>query len=344
MTQCSCEGIGALLIAIGAASCLRGAEGAQEPHPRTLTARCGDLQVLFRDNSRSPALLSGIGSLVNFRAAKGYDAIDPEGKGASAGLNFEHIICGSRNPNNKFTPRSGPYLLYPLPGQSGARLVRSGTDGPWNVSSTLEYHVVAPNAVDFQFRCTPHRADLFGPHGYAIFFFADYMNDVADIALHFRGVAAPGDPETWIAAHAPRGHPDWNGGGTYRHRDAPPLEYDRDLDFRLNSWSYDWPRYTEPFYFGRAAQGMTFILMFDRWYTPEDEIRFSLFKFKLSRHPRPAWDFQYVVHRVVAEREYGFRGRLVWKKFQSADDCRAEYHNWKATLRAGPRPRPNSAH
>ena len=83
------------------------------------------------------------------------------------------------------------------------------------------------------------------------------MNDVADVALHFRGVAEPGGAEQWIAADAPKGPRDWNSGGTYRQRNARPLEYDRDLEFRLNSWSYDWPRYTEPFYFGRAAHGMT---------------------------------------------------------------------------------------
>jgi hypothetical protein len=108
------------------------------------------------------------------------------------------------------------------------------------------------------------------------------------------------------------------------------VEYDANSDFRLNSWSYDWPRYTEPFYFGRAAHGMTLILMFDRAYSPEDEVRFSLFKFKLPRRPRPAWDFQYVVHKVTSGRTYGFRGRLIWKKFVSAEDCREEFRKWSA--------------
>ena len=111
------------------------------------------------------------------------------------------------------------------------------------------------------------------------------------------------------------------------------MEYDADHNFKLNSWSYDYPRFTQPFYYGRSGQGMTLILMFDRMYGEEDEIRFSLFKFKLPQHPRPAWDWQYVIHKVEADREYGFRARAVWKKFVSAEDCQAEYDRWRAGLR-----------
>ena len=124
------------------------------------------------------------------------------------------------------------------------------------------------------------------------------------------------------------------GGGTYRHADAPPLEYDADHDFKLNVWSYDWPRYTKPFYFGKAAHDMAFILMFDRDHSPTDEIRFSIFKFKLNKYPRPAWDFQYVIHKVEAGKEYAFRGRLVWKRFVSPEDCLAEYESWRKGLGA----------
>ena len=64
----------------------------------TLEMHRGDLQVQFRDNSNSPRDLSGVASLINHRATPGFDAFDPEGRGASAGLNFEHIIsdCSHR--------------------------------------------------------------------------------------------------------------------------------------------------------------------------------------------------------------------------------------------------------
>src|SRR5262249_22096524 len=150
-------------------------------------------------NSKSPRVLSGVDSLVNVRDAPGFDAFDPDSRGASAGLNFEHIISGHRNANNKFTPRSGRYTLE-APNGAGARLVRRAEDDPWKVASTLEYRVVEPHAIDFEFRCTPQQAELFGRRGSAIFFFADYMNDVTDVALHFRGVPHAGGHETWIAA------------------------------------------------------------------------------------------------------------------------------------------------
>ena len=290
----------------------------------------GDLAVVFRDNSTSPRNLSGIASLRNLRHAPNFDAFDPDAVGASAGLNFEHIISGHKNDNNKFTPRHGPYRMVVLD-DSSVKLVRQAQDSPWRVASELVYRVVEPHYIDFHFRCTPKNAARFGPRGYAIFFFANYMNDVLDPAINFRGFESADGGETWIASDAPKGHPDWQSGGNYRSREASELEYDDDVQFRLNTWTYDWPRIAKPFYYGRAANGMTLILMFDRLHSQRDQIRFSLYKFKLPKHPRPAWDFQYVINQVKSDESYGFKGRLVWKKFESADDCYREYELWSGS-------------
>jgi hypothetical protein len=292
----------------------------------------GELSVTFRDNSQSPVQLSGIDALFNLQHAADYDAYDPDTGGASAGLNFEHIISGHANPNNKFTPRHGRYTRQKLPDRKSVLLVRRASDSPWKVASTLKYVVNEPHYVDFTFHCTPQNASLFGHNEYAVFFFANYMNDVQDVALHFRGHESGDAQEDWISADAPKGHPDWNGGGNYRDLSAGALEYDDDVQFRLNTWSYDWPRIAKPFYYGRASRGMTLILMFDRLHSERDQIRFSLYKFKLPKHPRPAWDFQYVINKVESGAEYGFRGRLIWKKFVSAEDCLNEYEQWSATL------------
>lgn len=304
--------------------------------PHVVRIERGALSAVFRDNAESPGVLSGLDSLFNVNDAPGFDAWDPDSPGASAGMNFEHVISGRESPHNAFSPRHGPFEMRVLPERDGVQLVRRAADDPWSVDATLTYRLVAPHYVDVGFRCTPRDARRFRPHGYAIFFFCHYMNDVADPALHFRGVASESGTETWIAADAPPGPVHWNGGGTYLARPSRPLEFDAGLKFNLNTWSYDYPRFTLPFYYGRAAHDMAFILMFDRDWTPRDEIRFSLFKFKLERFPRPAWDFQYVIRDIEQDREYGFRARLVWKRFVSEEDCLAEYHRWAATAATRP--------
>jgi hypothetical protein len=321
------------VLTLGLTSLVARAVLAEEPVSE-VTIREGDLSVLFRDNSESPGLLSGVQSLRNVRAAPEYDAFDPDSRGSSAGLNFEHIISGHADQANKFAPRHGPYRLYQLPDGRSVELRRRQQDSPWAMSSTMRYRVTAPDAIDFEFRCTPHDAARFKPRGYAIFFWADYMNQVDDVSLHFIGVDRAASASKWIAAPAPGGHDDYVGGGTYRSLTAEPLAYDRDHNFKLNVWSYDYPRFSKPFYVGRAANGMMLQLMFDRCCSKEDEIRFSLFKFKVHEdRRRPAWDFQYVIHKVEQGRQYGYRGRLVWKPFVSYNDCLDAYEQWSNKLR-----------
>jgi hypothetical protein len=304
---------------------------------KTAKIEHGELSVLFQDNSESPKpKLSGVQSLFNVKHSPGYDAYDPDLPGSGAGLNFEHIITGHEGRYNAFTPRYGRYDLYRMDDGKSVKLVRKAEDSPWKMASTMTYTVVEPYYIDMKFTCTPQDAKLFGTRNSAIFFWADYMNQVKDVALHFRGVEKPGGKETWIRAEALKGeYPHWNGGGTYRHIDAPPIEYDKDLKFNLNSWSYDWPRFAKPFYFGLADNGMVFIIMFDRTYNPTDQVRFSLFKFKCHDDVRkPAWDFQYVINRVETGRQYGYRARVAWKKFISPKDCLDEYEKWITRLPA----------
>ena len=317
-----------LLLAIGGVDAF--SQGASPEPVQTLTIERGNLKVLLRDNALSPGLLSGVDSLFNQKDAPDFDAFDPDDRGASAGLNFEHIICGHSNAFNAFAPRHGSYSLFKLADGRAARLVRKAEDDPWALSSTFTYSLSDTGAIDFEFESRAHNPALFGRRGYAVLFFADYMNDVMEPSIHFRGVPSAGADEQWVSADAPPGHADYNQGGTYRSLAAQTLEYDTNHNFKLNLWSYDYPRISQPFYYGRAAHGMALLLMFDKMHSAEDEIRFSLFKFKLPRRPRPAWDFQYVIHQVEAGHTYGFKGRLIWKKFISPEDCLAEYRRWRA--------------
>jgi hypothetical protein len=307
---------------------------AEEGKPvETVTIAEGALKVVVHDNTQPRDIRddhypwSGLRSLFHLKDAPEFNAFSP------TGLNFEHITSGHKNANNSFTPRSGKYALVSLPGGKSAQLVRKTEDEPWAMSSTLTYAATGPHSIDAEFRCVAHDKARFGKRGYAILFFANYMNDVEDVALHFRGVEGPKQEETWIKADAPKGHADWNQGGTYRSLPAEDLGYDADHDFKLNTWSYDYPRFTKPFYYGRSTRGMVFILMLDRMYSEEDEVRFSLFKFSVRPgSPRPAWDFQYVIRKVEETKECGFKARLVWKKFVSEDDCLKEYETWAASL------------
>ncbi len=296
-----------------------------------VTIKAGSLEATFLGNSSRSRDLSGIDRLINIKDAPGFDAFDPKTTGASAGLNFEHITCGHHNNRNMFTPRAGRFPLRVLSDRS-VQLVRRAEDDPWKLDATITYTLVEPHYVDFEFRGRFRDASLFGDRGWGFMFFADYMNDVADPAIHFYGVEKPGAEPGWVRADVPNQHPDWNTGGTWHSVDAKPLELDDNVRDRLNAWTYDWPRFSRPFYYGRAAHDMTYMLMFDRMHSETDEIRFSVFTFKLDKFPRPAWDFQYLIHKVEENRDYGFRGRAVWKKLVSPDDCLKEYEAWRRQL------------
>src|SRR6266446_1179926 len=202
------------------------AQAAQFEPVQTLTIEKGNISALLRDNALSPGLLSGLDSLFNRVDASEFDAFDPGDRGASAGLNFEHVIFGQSNSFNAFSPRRGRYELLKLADDHSAMLVRKAEDDPWALSSTFKYSLSEPSAIDFEFECRAHNKELFGKHGYAVLFFADYMNDVEEVALHFRGVPVADAREQWISAEAPPGHRDYNQGGTYRSLAARSLEYD----------------------------------------------------------------------------------------------------------------------
>src|SRR5580704_16326975 len=80
------------------------ASGNPAPNVTTATIERGDLRAVFRDNAQSPQVLSGLASLINTRDAPQFDAFDPDSPGASAGLNFEHVISGEQSSHNAFTP------------------------------------------------------------------------------------------------------------------------------------------------------------------------------------------------------------------------------------------------
>lgn len=295
---------------------------------REATVTAGDLSLNIVDNSYSPALLSGLQSLWSTREWPHANAFDPQSTTVGGGINFEHVISGHDDFFNRFSPRHGLYALERSSDGSSVRLTRNCEDDPWAISSVMTVTPVAPHFVDLEFRCRFHEPARFGERGYAVFFWANYMNDVEDVPMYFLGVGGPGGSEQWVAGD---GQP--RPGTTYISADAEALGFDPDHAFPLNLVSRDWPRITRPFFYGRAGYGMVFEMMFDRLHGADDEIRFSNFLYKVVRRSRrPAWDFQYVVRHIEEDREYGFKARIVWKKFVSPEDCLREFESWRQEL------------
>ena len=150
----------ALALAVEIVPLTCSAQGTKGEPVQTLTIQRGDVSVL--PNALSPGLLSGVDSLFNQADAPDFNAFDPADRGASAGLNFEHVICGHSNTFNAFSPRRGRYELFKLPDDRSAMLVRKSEDDPWALSSTLKYSVNEPSAIDFEFECRAHNKELFG--------------------------------------------------------------------------------------------------------------------------------------------------------------------------------------
>ena len=269
----------------------------------------GRIRFRVTSNSRTPQVLSGLESLSFQDKDKRFEAF-------RAGLNLEHVYCGHRDVRNRFSPRKHTYLVSRERDGHSVFLVRPATQSPWSVEHATRLAVTPPDAVDIDFRCRFRDVSAFGARGYVTFFWANYMRELHEAAVHFRSVSEQGGSEGRIRAESMDG---WTV-GTYRAATASALEFDADHNMALNLRSFEWPRITRPVLYSRSADGMVLILMFDRLRTDVDEIRFS--------HFPPAVDFQYVIHEVKKGRRYGFRARLIWRPWTTQEDCLQAWHAW----------------
>ena len=270
----------------------------------------GRLRYRVSDNSRSPRVLNGLGSLGYLKEG------DEPLEAFRAGLNLEHVYSGHRDDHNRFSPRRHPYLLCRERDGPSVFLVRLASQSPWSVEHVTRLTPSPPHSIDIDFRCRFLDVSRFGSRGYAGFFWANYMRERHDAAIHFRGVSDEGEAEQWIRAESP-GRWDL---GTYLDSGASALEFDSDHNMAVNLRSFPAPRFTRPFLFSRSSDDMVLILMFDRLQTGIDEIRFSNFP--------PAVDFQYVIHGLEPGRRYGFRARMSWRPWTTREDCLEEFRAW----------------
>jgi hypothetical protein len=241
---------------------------------------------------------------------------------AVSGLNFEHIFSGDSSSYswNIFEPRRAPMELVRR-SPTRVELHQERTEH-WPLRSRLTYEATG-DAIDFIYCGTP-LANAWSKHGYIGVFFASYIDKPEDMALQFIGRSRPGRGNTnahWIK-HLPPKH-----GIAANHRPAgsnwdPPLDDGFNIPLVQGISDFE---YLYPFYFGRSGENV-FVMMFER---PRDgsELRFAQSP-SGGGTGNPAWDFVYFQRSYEVNREFCFRARAVFRKFNHAEEVVGLYEQW----------------
>ena len=253
-------------------------------------------------------------------------------RGENVGLNFEHIFNGvaADSERSKSTPRKDPCSLT-VHSETSASLHWPAEGSAWDMECDLRYALSDDNAIDLEFKVTP-TADHFG-QGFVAMMWASYMNHTRDRAIHFYGMNA--GEEGWVTFGE-----DTEDGfetGTVACHGVPRLPYEEGAD-TLNLTENPAKTFLLPFYYGLVDgdgdyatedDTMAYIMMFDE----RESVRFAMWNFisnaagDADTHS-PAWDWQFVVRNPEVGKTYGYRARLVYKPFVSAEDVREEYLRW----------------
>ncbi len=282
---------------------------------KTVSIQKGKLTAVFMDNTDLPPNhskgYSGIAEL--YHNNQDSNVFVP----SYSGFNLEHIFNGE-SPVPKFEPRLNPVYLYQK-NENEILLYQKSTPVS-GAESLLEFKLVAPYYIDFTFHCVLHDKKYF-QHGYAGFFFANYINKPFDRNVYFQGIVDSQANQTdgrLVAAYSEK-H-----GFKSSHRaikDNYDLYFAPDFSVTLANHFSDY-RYTKSFFFG-CFQNMVLAYFFE----PSALIRFS-------QSPdgggtgNPAWDFYYTIPHPETGQEYTFKGRIVYKPFANAKEIDREYKKW----------------
>lgn len=241
-----------------------------------------------------------------------------------AGLNFEHIHDGTlAGLPEKFEPRRFPMKIRRINDHT-VELYQPPT-GNWKLESCGRYELLEDGTIEYTFECIPRKGDY--RNGYIGLFWASYIHQPEDKAIHFRGARRDGDekPE-WLRAVTP------SHGVDSTH---PPAGYTESIhvddDFPLSLVNHPSKYvYAEPWYYG-VSHEMAFALMFRR----QDDIW-------LAQSPsgggngNPAWDFQWFIPNYKVGRAYGFVMRAKYVPFEDLEQLQRDTESHRRQLNGKP--------
>jgi hypothetical protein len=226
---------------------------------------------------------------------------------AYAGLNFEHIHDGTKQPWDViYEPRKAPMELRHVDGHT-AELYQSPTPH-WGLESCLRYELLPDGVIEMTLECVPRRRSF--RNGYIGLFFASYIDRPKSGAIHFRGHLAGDDPTPrWIEAVSP------DHGVRATHLAVDDLRsFPHDLSFPFSLvFSRSLYRYDEPWYYG-VSHGMAYVQLF----RTRDRVL-------LTQSPsgggqgNPAWDFQFFIPDYEVNRPYTLVVRAFYFPYRSPD-------------------------
>lgn len=283
----------------------------------------GDISVIVADNSAI-----NIPELPNHRA--GYNGIASlkhthQNKNvfvpSIAGLNFEHIHDGSKSGLiEKFEPRKFPMQIRRID-EHTVELYQPPT-GNWKLESCGRYSLLADGTIEYAFECIPRANDF--SKGYIGLFWASYIDQPNDKAIHFKGRRKNTDDSTrWIKATTPS-----HGVESTHQPSGTTNTVDVDADFPLTLvGNLSKHEYVDSWYYG-LSHTMALAFMF----RPRDEIWFAQSP-SGGGNGNPAWDFQWFIRDVQVGKSYGFTMRAAYVPFEGRNSLERSTRSHRTALR-----------
>lgn len=282
------------------------------------TFRCAELTAVIGDNAAGGQHRAGYNGLWSLRHRTSLESLFVP---AYAGMNHEHIFDGHADFSQEvfFEPRHAAMRFEKL-SATEAELHQPPTPH-FHLESRTRFKLVEPHYIDFTYRCRPHQQTF--QYGYLGLFWASYINGPEDQSVYFRG-GLPSEKARWVQLCTQR-HDDESTVRPRGDRHEPKFrEGFRQALFRnVSPLVYDLP-----FYYG-VFENHVFIVMFDRI----EGLRLSHSPSGGGYHTErqtsnPAWDFQYIVPAYEVGKEYGFKGRVVFRERCRRAEILEEYERW----------------